>query len=466
MTNLLVSTPLARSKNSSAQRSLEDPIVSTLFRFAAPNLIQIVVQSAVALVEVFFVSRLGTSALAGISVVFPIMTLLVGITSVGMAGAVASAIARALGAGQKSEAEALAMHAVLIAVVLGAISAAILLGFGTGLYRLLGASGASLGAALAYSNMFFGGAISLWLLGVLTAIVRGTGNMATPARIALLRAAVAVPLLAALIFGWGPIPGFGIAGAAIAMLSYYTIGVVALVVYLRSRSSILHLKFAGFELRRDLLARILKVGAVSSLQIVVANLILAAITALVAHFGVEALAGYGLASRLELLIFPVLLAWGVGTTTMVGTCVGAGLLERARRITLIASGLGALIFETIGLVLAIFSTGTIGLFTDAPNVALPGATYLQVTGPVYGFVGLSSVLFSAYQGWARMTAPFLTSLLRLGLAVSGGAIAVHGSNPQLETIYGAVAGSAVVAGLALGLLFLVKPPIVAGAAPR
>ena len=189
------------------------------------------------------------------------------------------------------------MHAVVIAVVSGAISAAILLGFGTGLYRSLGASGASLWAALAYSDMFFGGAISLWLLGVLTAIVRGTGNMVTPARIALLRAAIAIPLLAALIFGWGPVPGFGIAGAAVAMLSYYTIGVVALVIHLQSRSSILHLKFAGFELRRDLLGRILKVGAISSLQIVVANLILAAMTALVARFGVEALAGYGLASR-------------------------------------------------------------------------------------------------------------------------------------------------------------------------
>ena len=110
--------------------------------------------------------------------------------------------------------------------------------------------------------------------------------------------------------------------------------------------------------------RLLRVGALSSLQIVVANLILAAVTMLVAHFGVEALAGYGLASRLELLIFPVLLAWGVGTTTMVGTSVGAGMFERARRITLIASGLGALIFQTIGLILAVVASGLIGLFSQ------------------------------------------------------------------------------------------------------
>jgi putative MATE family efflux protein len=464
MTNPLATASSTELKMPSPQRSLDGPIVPALLRFAAPNLILIVVQSAVAVVEVFFVSRLGTDSLAGISVVFPILTLLIAMTSVGVGGAVASAIARSLGAGRKPEAEALAVQAVIIAVVLGAISTAIIVGFGPGIYRSLGASGASLNAALTYSNLYFGGAISLWLLGVLTAIVRGTGNMTTPARVAVFRAVVAVPLSAVLIFGWGPIHGYGMAGAATAMLLYNTIGVVALIVHLQSRRSVLHLTLAGLELRRDLLERILKVGAVSSLQIVVANLILAAITALVAHFGVETLAGYGLASRLELLIFPVLLAWGVGTTTMVGTSVGAGMFERARRITLIASGLGALIFETIGLILAIFASGLIGLFSHAPNVVLAGATYLQITGPVFGFMGLLSVLFSAYQGWGRMTAPFLTSLLRLGIAIVGGWMVVHSSSALLGTLFGVIAGSTVVAGLALGLLFLLKPPNLAKAA--
>jgi putative MATE family efflux protein len=465
MANSSITASSSELKKPGAQRSLDDPIVPALLRFAVPNLVLIVVQSAVAVIEVFFISRLGTDAVAGISVIFPILTLLIAITSVGVGGAVASAIARSLGAGRKSEAEALAIQAVIVAVALGAISTAIMVVFGRSIYRSLGAGGASLSAALAYSNVFFGGAVSMWLLGVLTAIVRGTGNMTTPARIALLRAAAEVPLSAVLIFGWGPIPGFGMSGAAIAMLSYYTIGVVALFVHLQSRRSILHLKLAGFQLHRNLLERLLKVGAVSSLQIVVANLILAAVTTLVAHFGVEALAGYGLASRLELLIFPVLLAWGVGTTTMVGTSVGAGMFERARRVTLIASGLGALIFETIGLILAIVGSRLIGLFSHDPNVVHAGATYLQVTGPVFGFKGLLSVLFAAYQGWGRMTAPFLTSLLRLAVAILGGTMVVHSVTPQLATMFGAIASSTVLAGLALGLLFLFRPPILARGAP-
>jgi Na+-driven multidrug efflux pump len=92
-------------------------------------------------------------------------------------------------------------------------------------------------------------------------------------------------------------------------------------------------------------------------------------------------------------------------------------------------------FETIGLILAIFGGGIIGLFSHAPNVVHAGATYLQVTGPVFGFMGLLSVLFAAYQGWGRMTAPFLTSLLRLAVAILGGAMVVHSSNPQLGTMF-------------------------------
>jgi len=458
MANAPVTISPGETKRPPAQSSLDGPLVSTLLRFAAPNLIQILVQSAVAIVEIFLVGRLGTDAVAGISVVFPIVTLLIGITIVALGGAVASAIARSLGAGDKSEAEALALHAIIIAIVFGAISAAIFWTFDVVLYSALGVTGASLGQAIIYSNIFFGGSVSVWLLAVLTAIVRGTGDMVTAARIAIVRATIGIPLAAALIFGWGPIPALGIAGSAIAMLCYYSIGVVALVVHLQSRRSILHISLANVTLRWSLFERILKVGAISSLQIGVANLALVAVTGIVARFGTEALAGYGLASRIELLIFPVLLAFGVGTTTMVGTCVGAGLQERARKVALVATGIGAIAFEAIGLIVALFASGLIGLFSKAPNVVLAGANYLHTVGPVYGFMGLSAILFAAYQGWGRMTAPFLTSLLRLGVAILGGLVVVHSSKPQLGTMFVVIAGSTVLPALALGLFFLLRPP--------
>lgn len=236
MTNSTIAAPTPRSgsQNANVQRSLQGSIPLVLLSFATPSLVQILVQSAIAVVEIFLLSRLGTEVLAGISAVFPIVTLFVAITTVGMGGAISSAVARSLGAGNVSEAQALAAHAILLSLIFGAISAAALIFFGPEIYGLLGARGNSLNQALSYSNIVFGGSICLWLLGGLTAIVRGTGDMKTPARIAIFRAAAALPLFGMLIFGWGPVAGFGIAGAATAMLIYYTMGVIGLVVHLQS----------------------------------------------------------------------------------------------------------------------------------------------------------------------------------------------------------------------------------------
>ncbi len=115
------------------------------------------------------------------------------------------------------------------------------------------------------------------------------------------------------------------------MLTYYSIGVVGLLVHLQSAKSPVHLILSDFQPRWQLFSIILKVALLSSLQILVSNVALIAITAYVAHFGIEALAGYGLAARVELLISSMVLALGVGTTIMVGTCVGARLEARASR---------------------------------------------------------------------------------------------------------------------------------------
>jgi putative MATE family efflux protein len=459
MTNSTIAAPTPRSGslNANVQRSLQGSIPLVLLSFATPSLVQILVQSAIAVVEIFLLSRLGTDVLAGISAVFPIVTLFVAITTVGMGGAISSAVARSLGAGNVSEAQALAAHAILLSLIFGAISAAALIFFGPEIYGLLGARDDSLNQALSYSNIVFGGSICLWLLGGLTAIVRGTGDMKTPARIAIFRAAAALPLFGMLIFGWGAVPGFGIAGAATAMLIYYTIGVIGLVVHLQSAKSPIHLAFSDFRPQWQLFSRILKVALLSSLQILVSNVALIAITAYVAHFGIEALAGYGLAARVELLISSMVLALGVGTTTMVGTCVGAGLEARARRVTLVSCLLAAAIFAAIGLGVAFSGRSIAGLFTNVEGVVFAASGYFHATGMVYGFMAAFVILFSAYQGWGRATAPLLVSLLRVAIVLAGGWMLLQQA-PQLDWLYYLVAGSTVIGALTLGMVFAIRPP--------
>jgi putative MATE family efflux protein len=460
MANLSIgaSAPRSALQNPNIKRALEGSIPVVWFGFAAPGLIQILVQSTVAVVEVLFLSRVGIDALAGISAVFPVVTLFVGITVVGLGGGISSAIAQSLGAGKTSEAEAIAVHAVLLAIFCGVVSAAALIGFGPEIYRALGAKEVSLDLAVSYSNIVFGGSVSLWLLGALTAILRGTGDMKSPARIAILRAIVAVPLLAILIFGWGPIPGLGIVGAAIAMLVYYSLGVIGLIVHLQSSRSAVHLTIAGLRLQWQLFFRILKVAALSSAQIVVINVTLIVITAFVARFGVEALAGYGLASRLELLISSSVLAFGAGTTTMVGICVGAGLVERARRVTLVSCALAAILFGTLGICVAMSGRWLTELFTNVETVVLAGAAYFQAMGMVYGFLAVSAMLFSAYQGWGRATAPLFVGLLRLTIVLVGGWIVLLQPASRLDWLYYLVASSVISAALVLGLIFLAWAP--------
>jgi putative MATE family efflux protein len=460
--SVAAATPRPASPNPNVRRSLEGSIPVALLNFAAPSLVQILVQNAVAAVEILFLSRLGTDPLAGISAVSPLASLFIGITTVGMGGAVSSAIAQSLGAKKSSEAEALAMHAVLLAVIFGAISAAILIGLGPEIYHALGARGRSLDEALAYSNIVFGGSVSLWLLGSLTGILRGMGDMRSAARITVLRAAAALPLFLILIFGWGPIPGFGMTGAAVAMLTYYAFGVIGMVAHLQSEKSAVHLRLSGFRLQRQLFYRILKVATLSSVQILVTSVALIAITAFVARFGVEALAGYGLASRLELLISSLVLAFGVGTTTMVGICVGAGLVDRARRVTFVSCVLAAAIFGVLGLGVSLSGRWIAELFTHVEKVVLAASSYLHITGLVYGFMAVSVMLFSAYQGWGRAMVPLLVSLLRVAVVLLGGWIVLQRPDPQLDWLYYLVACATVLAASTLALIFAFRPPVPKG----
>ncbi len=193
-----------------------------------------VMQSSVGLIETYFIGKLGTAALAGVSLVFPVVMLMQMMSAGAMGGGISSAIARALGAGRGKDADALAWHALAIALLFGvAFMLAALLG-GPWLYAALGGSGASLHAALTYSNVVFAGAILVWLFNSLASVIRGTGNMMVPAVVTCAGAVVLIPLSPCLIFGWGPFPALGVAGGAVALLAYYAVGSAVFCAYLWS----------------------------------------------------------------------------------------------------------------------------------------------------------------------------------------------------------------------------------------
>src|SRR5260370_12150087 len=196
---------------------LEAPLFRLMLRLAAPNALVMMTTTCIGLIELYFVSRLGVDALAGVSQVFVIVSLVSALSQGAVGGGVVSAVARALGKGQRKDANDLVWYAIAIAVPLGLSTTAALIVGHLSLYTAMGARESSLQMALRYSNLIFGGAVLTWLFYLLLAVVRGTGNLFLPATVVCGGAVLLAPLLPVLILGLGPGSALGIFGGAIAL---------------------------------------------------------------------------------------------------------------------------------------------------------------------------------------------------------------------------------------------------------
>jgi len=210
------------------------------------------------LIETWFVGKLGTEALAGMALVFPGVMLMQMISAGAMGGGISSAIARSLGARRRRDADALVLHAVLINLGLGLVCSVTILVCGRPFYAAMGGHGASLTAALAYSNVVFLGTPLLWLMNGLASVVRGTGNMLMPALVICGGVTLLIPLSPCLIFGIGPFPAMGIAGGGAALVAFYAGGTAVLAAYMLSGRGVV--RFRWVALRWSLFREILRVA--------------------------------------------------------------------------------------------------------------------------------------------------------------------------------------------------------------
>lgn len=402
---------------------LQAPVLPTLLRLAGPNVLVMLAQSSTGLIEAHFVGRLGTPALAGMALVFPGVMLMQMMSAGAMGGGISSAIARALGGGRQADADGLALHALAVSAVLGLLFCATGLLLGPALYRAMGGDGETLAAALQYSNVVFGGAVLLWLFNGLASCIRGTGDMLAPAVVITGGALVLVPLSPCLIFGWGPFPALGVAGGGVALLLYYVVGGALLLAYLcRGRAGI---RLRLHRLRWEPLWAILRVGLVASLVTVQTNLVVTLATAYAGAFGPAAIAGYGAGSRLEFLLVPLVFGLGAPLVALVGTNLGAGQRARALRVAWLGAAVAFVMTEAIGLAGAVWPGAWLGLFGQDPAMLAAGSDYLRAVGPFFGFFGGGMALYFASQGAGRLAWPLAAAVLRMGVTVGGGWLALR-----------------------------------------
>ena len=443
------------------RRLIEAPITATLLCLAAPNVLVMLAQASVGLIETYFIGKLGSAALAGVALVFPVVMLTQMMSAGAMGGGISSAIARALGAGRRADANALSLHALAIAVILGLLFTLGVLAGGPWLYAGMGGSGRSLTAALTYSNVIFSSAILIWVFNSLANVIRATGNMAVPAIVTCAGTAVLIPLSPALIFGWGPFPRLEIAGGAVAVVAFYALGSLALLAYLVAGRSAVRLSLGGNGIRWALFSDILRVGGVAALITISTNLTIAISTAFVGQFGPSAIAGYGTGARLEYLLIPLVFGLGAPLVAMVGTNIGAGMRGRALQTAWIGAAIAAGLCEAIGLGAATFPKAWLGLFDTDPAMLDVGIRYLQTVGPAYGLFGLGMALYFASQGAGRLLWPLLANVTRLIIAAGGGWLALRWSANLFEVFvaqavalatFGLIVAAAVAGGAWFGRL--------------
>ena len=421
-----------------------------LLRLSAPGVLLVAFQSAVSIGDSYFVGRLGTTPLAGLALVFPLVMLLQMTSSGAMGGGVSSAVARALGSGDARMARRLTVHAMAIALAMGALFTLVLLPLGRAVYALLGGRGESLAQALAYSDILFGGAIAVWLANTLANLLRGTGNMLTPA-LALIGAAILqVPLCGALALGLGPAPRLGITGAAAAYVAAFGVAGGAMAIAVFRPGSALRPRAGDFRLEWRLFREILRVGAISMANAAQTVLTALVLTGLVGRYGAAALAGYGVGLRLELLQIPLVFAVGQTMVVLVGMHVGARRPQRAKRIAWAGAALGAAVTLAIGATVAIAPQLWVGLFSADAAVLEAGARYLRTVGPFYPFLAAGVALYFAAQGAGRVLWPLLAGTARLAIVVAGGLLAA-----SLQGIFAAIAAAMLAFGV-LTMLFTAR----------
>ena len=441
-TTLAGSAPANSSARPVAARTkliLEGPIFATLLRLAAPNILNLVAFVGVITFDGFFLGKIGTSALAGASLAFPWIMLILQTTNSGMGAGVSSAVARALGAGKRERADELTFHAFILALALAALFSTVMLLTSPVLFSWMGGRGMMLIDALSYADVAFGGAVCITVLNLLGNAVRGTGNMGLPAGVLVGCVVAHIALSPLLIFGYGPFPALGPAGAGWGIVIPFGVGSLIMISYLRSTSAIVRLNFYGVVPRWPLFADILKVGVPGLMNTAITNLSVVVLTGIAGQFGPKAAIGYAMGARLEYIMQPIAFGFGTAIVAMVGTNWGAQQYGRARRIAWTGAATITLLCGTLGLIVAVRPSIWLGLFSADAEVARLGAMYLRIVGPVYICFSLGLGLFFVCQGYGRGFAAMIANAVRLLVSAGAGLAALYWFDFGIAGLFTAIA---------------------------
>ncbi|MCB9763866.1 MAG: MATE family efflux transporter [Alphaproteobacteria bacterium] len=396
------------------------PIPGHLLRLAGPMGFGIFAIMAFNLVDTWFVSKLGTQALAAMTLTFPVV-MLVGSVAMGLGVGVTSVLSRAIGNGRHEEVQRLTTHTLLLGVALVVAISVVGLILAEPMLRGLGGEGEVLELAASYLRIWFAGAgvVVVPMLGM--SAIRAAGDTRTPA-VVMSAAGVANGVLDPLfIFGLGPIPAMGLEGAAIATVASRAVTLVVALWVLHAREGLLRFSWDDLGLIPDSWGRVLLIGGPAAFTNLTQPLTIGFLTGLAAGFGEPAVAAFGAGGRVEMFALIPAMAMAMGLAPFVGQNHGAGDHPRvAEAVSLslrVTIAMGVLSFG----VLALFRDPLAAVFTDDPAVLPLLARYLWILPLSHVLVGAFFVATNTLNAVGRPLPATVLTLLRTPILLGGGA---------------------------------------------
>jgi putative MATE family efflux protein len=387
-------------------------IGSALFLLAIPMVLEMGMESVFVLVDIFFVSQLGSDAVAVVGLTESVLTLLYAV-AIGLSMGATAMIARRIGEGDRAAARATAGQVIWLGVAVSVLIGVPGIIFADELLRLMGGEEAVVAIGPGYAGTMLGGSATILMIFLLNAVFRGAGNAVIAMRALWLANGINIVLDPCLIFGLGPFPELGVTGAAVATNIGRGVGVAYQLWYLFGGRTGIRLGLRDLALRFDILMRLLRVSLPGAVQFVVAMASYVILMRLVAAFGSEAIAGLTIGIRI--FAFTFLPAWGLGNAaaTLVGQNLGAGRPDRAEHSVWMAARWNAAVLLAVAVLFVLVPDWLAAPFTQDAVVLAYVADCLRIVSLGYGFYAVGMIVTQAFNGAGDTDTPTWINFLCL-----------------------------------------------------
>lgn len=385
------------------------PVGQSILLLAIPMVLEMSMESIFAVVDVFFVSRLGPQAIATVGLTESMLTLIYTI-AMGLGIGATAMVSRRIGEHDPEGASRAAMQAIWLGLILSVSLGVAGVVLAPWLLAVMGAEPALIATGTNFTRVMLGGNASVLMLFLLNAIFRGAGDAAIAMRTLWLANALNILLGPCLIFGLGPFPELGVTGAAVATTIGRSTGALYALSRLLRPGGRVHLSSRFLRLEPVLMWRLVRLSASGTFQIFIGMASWVLLIRVLSSFGSEALAGYTIAMRV--IMFALLPAWGMSNAgaTMVGQALGAGKPDRAERAVWIAGRYNFVFLGLVGVTFVLFAPAIVALFTQDAGVARYAVDGLRLVATGFVFYAYGMVLTQAFNGAGDTWTPTLINL--------------------------------------------------------